>query len=504
MRTALILLCLLAAGSIFGSLFPQRPVSPPRVEQYLADNPRIGPLLDRLGMFDVFGSPWYTAIYLALLTALIACIAPRALAHLRVLRARPPRAGGRLERYRTTATLRTSAGPEAAAAVVGRVLAGRRYRVAAYGGRELAAEKGYLREAGSLLFHLSVLVLLLGLGVGKGDGYRGQMVLIEGEQKANTRLNYDSFQPGRFFSAAKLAPFSLTLEDFTSSFHPDGVPAEYASRLRAVGAHGDVQRQKVAVNHPLTVDGVRVFQSDYGYAPVLKVTGPAGAALYDGPVQLLRDPASEISSGALKLPSPRPQLGLELTFFTDLHTPNNGSGPGFGLVNRPQLANPVLVVWPWRGDLRASQAASVFTLDTSRMDRVGERPLVLRPGQQATLPGGLTLSLPEVRQYTVLTLARDPGVPLVAAGAALLLAGLLPSLYVRKRRVWARVTGDGDGAGVQLAGLALQGKPAFSAEFADLAERVRAVLPSPPEAPGPTLESAAGADRPRITTPGDA
>ena len=325
------------------------------------------------------------------------------------------------------------------------------------------------------------------LAFGKGNGFRGQMVLVEGEQKADTQLNYDVLVPGRFFSAGDLPPFRLGLEDFTNSFHPNGVPAEFSSRVVAVGAGGRVQRQKVAVNHPLTVDGVRVFQSDYGYAPVIQVKGADGKALYDGPVQLLRDPATEISSGALKLTSPRPQVGLELTFFTDLHTPAQAGG-GFGLVNRPQLANPVLVVWPWQGDLLAGQASSVFSLDVSHMDRVGDRPVVLRPGQRAELPGGLSIAMPAVRQYSVLTLARDPGVPVMATGAALLLAGLLPSLYVRRRRVWAKAEPRGDGGSrLTLAGLALQGKPAFAEEFEALAERVRATLPSPRAAPGPSI-----------------
>ena len=146
-----------------------------------------------------------------------------------------------------------------------------------------------------------------------------------------------------------------------------------------------------------------------------------------------------------------------------------------------------MVVWPWRGDLRAGQAASVFSLDVSGMERVGDRPVVLRPGQRAELPGGLTISMPAVRQYSVFTLASDPGVPLVAVGAELLLAGLLPSLYVRRRRVWARVEPHGDGSRVTLAGLALQGKPAFAEEFAALTERVRATLPSPRAAPGPSI-----------------
>jgi cytochrome c biogenesis protein len=107
--------------------------------------------------------------------------------------------------------------------------------------------------------------------------------------------------------------------------------------------------------------------------------------------------------------------------------------------------------------------------------------------------------MPAVRQYSVLTLASDPGVPLVAVGAGLLLAGLLPSLYVRRRRVWARVEPAGDGTNVRLAGLAMQGKPAFTGEFAALVDRVDAALRSPAGTSGPTLGGASRAP----STPGE-
>ena len=59
-------------------------------------------------------------------------------------------------------------------------------------------------------------------------------------------------------------------------------------------------------------------------------------------------------------------------------------------------------------------------------------------------------------------------------GVALLLAGLIPSLYVTRRRVWVRASPAGPGTTrVELAGLALQGKPAFEAELARLAQQIR-------------------------------
>jgi cytochrome c biogenesis protein len=472
MRTALVLLVVLAGASILGSLFPQEGVSPQRVDQYFVDHPALAPVLERLGLFDVFGSAWYMAIYLALLGALVACLVPRTRALVRVLRSRPPR-GGDLGRYRTRASFATDVPPEQAMAAARRVLRRHRFRLAAHDG-ELAGEKGYLREAASMLFHLSLLVLLVGLAYGKGYGYRGQAAIVEGETWANARVGYDLFSPGRFFGPERLAPFQLRLDDFTNSFHADNTPREFVSRLTALDLDGRVlQSQRVAPNRPMTVEGVRIFQSDYGYVPLVRVRDRAGRELLASQeVLTLRDPASEWSTGAVKLTRTDPQVGLELTMFTGLRTAPDCPG-GAPFCNDPRLVRPVLVVLAWQGDLRAERAQSVFTLDRTRLRPLGDRPLLLGPGQSGKLANGLEVSFTGLKQYSVLTLARDPGVPLVAVAAALLLAGLVPSLYVTRRRVWVRAVPAGPGATrVELAGLALQGKPAFEAELARLARQV--------------------------------
>jgi cytochrome c biogenesis protein len=472
MRTALLLLVLLAAASILGSLFPQQPVSPQRVTRYFQDHPALAPVLDRLGLFDVFGSAWYMAIYLALLAALVACLVPRARAFARVLRSRPPR-GGQLDRYRTRAAFDTPASPPRALEAAAAVLRRRHYRLATHDdGEELAGEKGFLREAGSLLFHVSLLLLLVGLAYGKGFGYRGQAAIVEGETWANARVGYDTWSPGRFFGSERLAPFQLRLDDFSNGFHDDGTPSEFASRLTALDLDGRrTQAQRVAPNRPMTVDGVRVFQSDYGYVPVVRVRGSDGTVLKQEEVLTLRDPASELSTGAVKVTRAKPQLGLELTMFTGLRTAPDCPG-GLPFCNDPRLVRPVLVVLPFQGDLQASRAQSVFTLDQSRLRPLGDRPLVLGLGQSGKLANGIEVTFADLRQYSVLTLARDPGVPVVALGAALILLGLVPSLYVTRRRVWVRATPTPGGSRVELAGLALQGKAAFEGELARLAAEV--------------------------------
>jgi cytochrome c biogenesis protein len=451
-------------------------------------------VLERLGFFDVFGSAWYMAIYLALLGALVACLVPRTRALVRVLRSRPPR-GGDLARYRTRAGFDTPATPDQAMAAARRVLRRNRFRLAEHpegsgepqrgapvSRGELAGEKGYLREAASLLFHVSLLVLLVGLAYGKGYGYRGQMAIVEGETRANARVGYDSFSPGRFFGPERLAPFQLRLDDFTNSFHPDNTPREFASRLTALDLDGrELQAQRVAPNRPMTVDGVRIFQSDYGYVPVVGVRDKAGRELLaPQEVLTLRDPASEWSTGAVKVTRPTPDVGLELTMFTGLVTAPDCPG-GAPFCNDPRLVRPVLVVLAYQGDLRADRAQSVFTLDRTRLRPLGDRPVLLVPGQSKELANGMVVSFTDLKQYSVFTLARDPGVPVVAAAAALLLLGLVPSLYVTRRRVWVRATPAGPGVTrVELAGLALQGKAAFEGELARLARQVeRGTLDAP-------------------------
>jgi cytochrome c biogenesis protein len=480
MRTALVLLVVLAAASILGSLFPQEGISPQRVDRYFTDHPALAPVLERLGLFDVFGSAWYMAIYLALLGALVACLVPRTRALVRVLRSRPPR-GGDLARYRTRASFETPAPPAEAMDAARRVLRRNRFRLAAHDG-ELAAEKGYLREAASMLFHVSLLVLLVGLAYGKGYGYRGQAAIVEGETWANARVGYDSFSPGRFFGPERLAPFQLRLDDFTNAFYPNNTPREFASRVTALDLDGrPLRSQRVAPNRPMTVDGTRVFQSDYGYVPVVRVRDAKGRELLaPQEVLTLRDPATEWSTGAVKVTRSNPQVGLELTMFTGLVTAPNCPG-GAPFCNDPRLVRPVLVVLAYQGDLQADRAQSVFSLDRRKLRPLGDRPVLLVPGQTSKLANGMEVSFTGLKQYSVFTLARDPGVPVVAAAAALLLLGLVPSLYVTRRRVWVRAVPDGDGGSrVELAGLALQGKAAFEGELARLAQQVQRGTLDPP------------------------
>ena len=98
MRTALILLFLLALGSIPGSVLPQEGTDQSSVQQYFTAHPTLAPWLNRLGLFNVFAAPWFAAIYLLLFASLIGCVVPRTFRLVGAARTPPPRAPRNLAR----------------------------------------------------------------------------------------------------------------------------------------------------------------------------------------------------------------------------------------------------------------------------------------------------------------------------------------------------------------------------------------------------------------------
>jgi cytochrome c biogenesis protein len=484
MRTALLLLLLLAVAAVPGSVFPQRRIDPTRVDTYLADNPATGPWLDRLGAFDVYASPWFSAVYLLLFISLVGCIVPRSRLHWRAVRARPPAAPRRLERMPAYASATVDAEPDDILAAARTALGRRRYR-RADGEDSVAAERGHAGETGNLVFHVSLVALLVGIAAGSFYGYSGQVLVVEGETWANSLPRYDSFTPGRAVDADDLPPFTLTLNSLRVRFEDKvggsqfGAPREFDADLSvAEGVDGTPRHSTMKVNRPLDVGGTRMFLVGNGYAPVFTVTDGEGNEVKSGPVPFLPQDQNYTSNGVLKLPDALPnQLGIQAFLLpTWVETPDGRPRSIF-----PDASNPRIVLTAWTGDLGLDDGAaqSVYVLDTSRMTQLRQdgRPFTasLAPGQSVTLPDGSgTVRFDGLRRYAALDIRYDPTKVWVLAAAVLALAGLTTSLFVRRRRVWVRATlvpdsGDGVRTLVEVAGLS-------RSEDSRLGDEVRALL----------------------------
>lgn len=483
MRTALILLFCLAIAAIPGSVLPQRGIDPVLVNEWIDNAPTWGPVLDRLGFFDVYAAPWFAAVYLLLFISVIGCVLPRTMHHIRALRTNPPAAPRRLQRlaeYRrielpATAQAGDHDGPTKTLDAVEADLKSRRWRVSrgeSEQGGWVAAEKGYARETGNLLFHAALIFLLLAVSYGALFGWRGNVIVREGGGFSNTLTQYDAWGGGRLVTGDALDPFSITLNDFKVEFERDesqrGSPLLFEADVTVQPAPGEAEfADVIRVNEPLSLDGAKVFLVGHGYAPRMIVRDADGRAVYDDATIVLPQDGNQTSIGVIKAPDALPQLGFQ-SLFLPTAAVDNIRGPHSTF---PDADNPAMFVSAWIGDLGldAGVPQSVYRLDTETMTQIGLE--AMRPGDVWDLPDGVgSIEFVDVTRWASFQIAHDPGKEPALIASGLALVGLMLSLFVKRRRVWVRTSTTTDGSTiVEVAALARH-------DEADLSDDVNAVV----------------------------
>jgi cytochrome c biogenesis protein len=491
MRTALVLLFLLALAAVPGSVIPQRNIDAAKVNDWQQAHPALTPVYDRLGLFDVYGSVWFAAVYILLMVSLVGCVVPRLRIYWRALRARPPRVPRHLGRLPESRRLELDEDPEDVLARAAAVLRRRRYRVSRppEDRTAVSAEKGYLREAGNLLFHASVLVVLVGFATGQLFGYKGGVITIVGQGFSNSLSQYDDFDPGTLFNPDNLNPVSFTVDRFHVKFltsgpemgQPESFDADITYRSNP-GA--PPHRHDLQVNHPLQVGGTSVFLIGHGYAPVVTVRDGHGRVAYRGPAVFLPQDSSFKSFGVIKAPDASPQqLGFEGLFL-----PTYGFTMARGPFSQfPDELDPVLSLVPYHGNLGLDdgQPQSVYSLDKAHLKSYrSSDPAKLGPVKRIKLSVGQTVRLPHgdgsirfdgVKRWVKIQVSHSPGKDIALGGVLAGILGLMLSLFIRPRRAWVRVARE-DGSGrtlVELAGLARSSGGDLAGELDELERLVR-------------------------------
>ncbi|WP_242521917.1 cytochrome c biogenesis protein ResB [Microbacterium esteraromaticum] len=501
MRTALLLLLLLALAAVPGSLVPQRSSNPNGVIQYFKDEPDLAELLDNLQLFDVFSSVWFSSIYLLLFLSLIGCVLPRTKHHFKALRTPPPRTPARLERlpgirYAATTNAEAAVAIESARALLKK--SGYRVRIFEEPHLSVSAERGYLRETGNLVFHTALIGVLISVGVGGGFTYTGQRVMVEGQPFVNTLSDYSSFTPGRFFDESMLPPFHMVMDDFSVEYEEQnlnafGFPTDYTADM-SITVPGEPTRQgTVKVNQPLPLLGSDVFLLGNGYAPRITVTDGDGNIAFTDIVPFLPQDANLTSMGFIKAPDALPQqIGMIGFFYPTVGELSTGA---FTSVHA-DLLDPLLTLNVYTGDLGVDDGVpqNVYALDVDGLTQVaggdtGVEAIKLRPGETASLPNGLgtvtfedespglgPVSAPDfsdsVLRFATFDITHDPSRGWVLAFTLLAVGGLMTALFVPRRRMWVKAVTQPDG-GVRLeyAGLARGHDPTLEAAIDDLKKR---------------------------------
>jgi cytochrome c biogenesis protein len=504
MRTALVLLFLLALGAVPGALLPQRPLNPENVDKYLENNGRVAEIYDKLGLFDVFSSTWFAAIYILLFISLIGCILPRSWDHFKALRTLPPAAPKRLGRMPNY----VEGTVEVPADQVKKDVASR-FRKWKGGATEAAddragkwsyvAERGYLREASNLVFHLSLVGILVTILIGRLVYYEGQVIVVAGTESESSQFcntavaNFDSVRNGPAFDGTNLTPFCVNVNNFEAEYQPSGQATSFASDVDVAEGQDAMKpveewdKEKLEVNHPLNVDGDKVYLQGHGYAPTFTVEWPNGEKRTET-IQFRPDDLTYfLSSGAVKMDPPagmypdlydrrQNQLAIQGLFAPTAEF--SGENDALLQSSYPAMNDPAVAIDIYRGDtgLDSGAGQDIFSLDAQQMhsgalqklDRVN-----LREGESVTLDDGTKVSFDGAKEFVNLQVSRDPTTVWVLGFALLMLVTLVGSLTIKRRRFWIRVADNGDGTStLQIAGLARTDSAGWGREFNRIGEEL--------------------------------
>ncbi|MFC3776229.1 cytochrome c biogenesis protein ResB [Mycolicibacterium holsaticum] len=492
MGTALVLLFLLALGAIPGALLPQRSLNESKVQQYIAEHPTIGPWLDRLQAFDVFSSFWFTSIYVLLFISLVGCVTPRLIEHFRSMRATPVAAPRNLSRLPKHHSATVAAEPQMLAAAMTERLRGWRKTTRHDGAStEISAEKGYLREFGNIVFHFSLLGLLVAVAAGKMFGYEGNVIVIAdggpGFCSASPAA-FDSFRAGNTVDGTSLHPICLRVNSFDADYLPTGQATSFASDIEYQAGEdlttGTWRPYRLKVNEPLRVGGDRIYLQGHGYAPTFTVIFADGQIRTQTLQFRPDDPITLLSSGAMRFDPPAgtyPDAGERREnqiAIQGLFAPTEALHGTLLSSSFPALNDPAVAIDIYKGDtgLDTGRPQSLFNLDARliEQDRLTKMARVnLGAGESTQLDDGTVVRFDGAVPFINVQVSHDPAQIWVLVFAMTMMAGLLVSLVVRRRRIWVRITPAGPGTvSVELGGLARTDNSGWGDEFERLTKRL--------------------------------
>ncbi len=431
MRTGLVLILVLTLLSLIGTMLMQAPpglASDPRAYATWLDSlrPRYGGwtnVFDALGFLSIFSSIWFKGTMTLLIASVVACAVNRAPRLWK--QARHPRVGmteAFFSHARLHATLDAAYDQEATLVTLERAFRSRHYRTVIEREGEtthLFADRFRWSPFGTVMAHLSLIVVLLGVLVGSAFGFRDTGFAAPIGTKVD--VGYGT-------------GLTLVAKSFTDTYSTEnGAPSDYQSDLVVYQGDRQVAAQTIRVNEPLRVGDVTFYQSFFGPSTAIQVRDPSGRLIYDEGVPLLwasKDETERIGQFTLT------DRGLRVFI----------ASAASGKVSRS--------VKPGQVQVELYTTGSDTPVDIEVIDQ----------GKPATI-GGLDFTFVREHQFTGLIVARDPGVPLVWGGSLLLVLGVCLAFFFPNRRAWARIRRREDGGSVVQLGSTVRHDVAFESEF---------------------------------------
>lgn len=359
-------------------------------------------VFERLQFFHVFSSTWFSVAVIVLVASIIACTldrTPRLWRQSAEVRVAQPDAyfDPKLPDRAVVAGLR--------AEQVREVLRRNRFRV-----REVATPEAHYvygdrhqyTKMATLLTHLGLILFLVAAAVTSMFGDEQGLVVAEGESLTVQPIG---------------TPGLLLVRNlgFEAPGFETGRPTDFTTDLAVFRDGQEIARKTIRVNDPLAIAGYTFHQNGFGPAPDLVLRDPGGGILWSGPVPLTEQ-AAGFPYGVLSVPGR--DVGLQL------------------LLQRASDGRGVVLVLPYR----------IVGTQPDGSPAVEELvPLALARGESRTAPGiDFSVELRSFSDFTLLIAKNDPGQGFVWTAAIVLLTGLAITFYLPRRRVWTRLSRNGE------------------------------------------------------------
>jgi cytochrome c biogenesis protein len=433
LKLTIFLLILLAILSILGTLITQNATSSEYIQRY-----GIGlyEVLNFFNLFDMYHSWWFSAILILLVINLITCSMNR----LPGVLSQISRAAGSEELkdamlktlpYVEKVRISTPVKEEEIRSCLKRWFKNPK-RTEAESTVTLYSEKGRLSRLGVPITHLSILIILIGGLMGSIYGFKGFVNILEGETIDQMYLRT------RDEEIPKPLGFSVRCDDFKVTFYDlpgrkEKHVREYKSLLSILENGKEILKRSVEVNHPLHYKGLAFYQSSYG-------------ALNDVTLGIQWKEKKEksllkvLEGETVPIPNSNSFLRV-LKYSPQIHNLGEGVQVVFLKPNQEPRAFWVIKGFPQFGQPRDTEFILTFEGVSSK-------------------------------EYTGLQVTKDPGVWVVWAGCALMVLGLIVSLFFSHQRVWVRIP-KGSGGEIVLAGSASKNRIGFERTFGELVEGTR-------------------------------
>lgn len=436
-RLALVLILLLAAGTLAGTTLIQAPGGiAPGSADYASWLQRVRPrfgdwtdVLSSLQLLSVFSSVWYRGLLAALSISILLCTAKRWPASARAsFSPRIRRVDRFFEHAPLAASIESPAEPDHVAQVLRSTLGKHRYRVLMEQATETCyqyADRNRFAPLGTYLSHLSLILILAGALLGGWLGFNEKGFAIP--EGATREVGFGT-------------GLSVKAVSFVDEYYPEGPPKDYRSDLVVYQNGIEVKRQTIRVNEPLDYQGVRFFQSFFGPAVDLEVKVASGDVIFSDGVALVWQTQGDRPAGSFVLPQ------RNLTAY----------------VIGPASAKRDLSIksGEMRVELYQGRSSSPVAMAN------------LQPGQTTEM-AGLQFTFLRERQFTGLQVAKDPASPLIWLGCILLVLGQMAVWYFPHRRLWAMVRGRPEGGTEVALGAVVRRDTGFNREFHALVAELR-------------------------------